>query len=213
MPANIERLTEILAEMKAIYLADPRGAVRGQRFIRVLHSYCVEELANLGFDRDNIVEEAKVFGSHNPKNVDVAYIDPINGPLIIIGVRSQMSSVANNVLNYYEGIIGDCTTLHDRFPMAVISYVYLLPLHPILEGHEARFVDLDRAEILYRLITNRGDWRNPKDKFEHFSFLKVDFDHDPPHLLDTIEELKINTLFDKIKETFLIRNFFLEIQV
>jgi len=41
-----------------------------------------------------------------------------------------MSSVGKNILTYYEEIIGDCISLHDRFPMAVICYIYLLPTKP-----------------------------------------------------------------------------------
>lgn len=208
MPANIQNLILCLGEMKQTYLADPTVAVRGQGFINLLHDYCVEELVNIGVPRERIFKEATVFGSHKPKDVDVAVIDKVNGPFIIVGIRSQMSSVAKNILTYYEEIIGDCISLHDRFPMAVICYIYLLPTKPIKPGKVDETVDLDRAEKLFRLITDRGDWRNTKDKYEHFAFLKVDFKQDPPRLLDTIPQLQITDFFDKIKDTYNERNFF-----
>jgi len=92
--------------------------------------------------------------------------------------------------------------------MAVICYIYLLPTKPIKPGKGKETVDLLRAEKLFKLITDRGDWRNTKDKYEHFAFLKVDFSIDPPHLLDTIPQLTISDFFDKIKETYNERNLF-----
>jgi len=208
MPANIQNLISCLERMKQTYLVDPIVAVRGQGFINLLHDYCVDELVNIGIPRERIFKEATVFGSHKPKDVDVAVIDEVNGPFIIVGIRSQMSSVAKNILTYYEEIIGDCISLHDRFPMAVICYIYLLPTQPIKPGKTNETIDLDRAEKLFRLITDRGDWRNTKDKYEHFAFLKVDFTQDPPELLETLLQLRINDFFDKIKDTYNERNFF-----
>jgi hypothetical protein len=216
--------------MKQQYLSNPPGAVRDQSFINFLHDYCVEEIQQAAINSDIerlksansitipprannfiyevdlkgdllIVKEATLFGSHKPKNVDVSVIDLINGPQIIVGIRSQMSSVAKNILTYYEEIIGDCISLHDRFPMAVISYIYLLPKHPI-KGDMTENVNLDRSEDLFLRITGREDWRDTKDKYEHFAFLKVDFDKDPPELLDTAELLKIDDFFDKIIATY-----------
>jgi len=112
-----------------------------------------------------------------------------------------MSSVGKNLLTYYEEIIGDCISLHDRFPMAVLCYVYLLPKNPIKPGLSEN-INLERAELLFERITGRNDWRDTKDKYEHFAFLKVDFDNDPPRLLDTIKLLSINGFFDKIVRTY-----------
>ena len=208
MPANFQNLINCLTTMKHTYLSNPTVAVRGQGFINLLHDYCVDELVSVGVPRERIFKEATIFGSHKPKDVDVAVIDEVNGPFIIVGIRSQMSSVSKNILTYYEEIIGDCISLHDRFPMAVISYIYLLPTRSIKPGKSHETVDLGRAEKLFRLITDRGDWRNTKDKYEHFAFLKVDFTQEPPVLLDTIPQLQIDNFFDKIKETYNERNFF-----
>jgi len=189
--------------MKAIYLADPLASVCSQAFINVLHDYCISELRGVGITEDvfQIPKEATIYGSHKQKDVDVAVIENINGPQIIIGIRSQMSSVSKNILTYYEEIIGDCISLHDRFPMAVLCYVYLLPKRSIKEGHN-ELVNLERAERLFGRITGRDDWRAPKDKYEHFAFLKVDFDSDPPEVLPTTLLLSIDDFFDKIVATY-----------
>jgi hypothetical protein len=100
-----------------------------------------------------------------------------------------------------EEIIGDCISLHDRFPMAVLCYIYLLPQKAIKNG-VSEAVNLDRAERLFKRITGRNDWREPKDKYEHFAFLKVDFETDPPAIIETSPLLCIDNFFDKIVQTY-----------
>ncbi|MCL2063370.1 MAG: hypothetical protein FWG98_03225 [Candidatus Cloacimonetes bacterium] len=203
MPINKNSLIKCLIEMKKIYLKDPIGSVRSQGFINFLHEYCIDELQKVGINENHfqILKEATLYGSHKSKDVDVAVIENINGPQIIVGIRSQMSSISKNILTYYEEIIGDCISLHDRFPMAVLCYIYLLPKKPIKTGVTEK-VNLERAEKLYMRITGREDWRSPKDKYEHFAFLKVDFETDPPTILETDPLLCIEHFFDKIVHTY-----------
>jgi hypothetical protein len=203
MPINRQRLIEDLQKMKAIYLNAPVASVRSQSFINVLHDWCVSELRNVGINDGTftILKEATIYGSHKPKDVDVAVIENINGPQIIIGIRSQMSSVSKNILTYYEEIIGDCISLHDRFPMAALCYIYLLPKNAI-KNDIIEAVNLDRAERLFTRITGRNDWRDSKDKYEHFAFLKVDFETDPPTILETSPSLAVDNFFDKIVQTY-----------
>ncbi len=236
MPADMIELTNCLSTMKTIYLDDPVASVRGSNFIFPLHRYCINQLINAinpdmnlqyiplsdmvcprgnpHYPRVNIeanglqlMQEATLFGSHKNKDADIVLSHYANGPQIIIGVRSQMSSVAKNLENYYEGIIGECISLHDRFPMATIGYVYLLPTEPIKPGLREE-VKLDKAEHLFEKITGRKDWRDAHDKYEHFAFLKVDFAKDPPEVLDTQPALQIQTFFDKLIATHNDRNIF-----
>ena len=221
--------------MKAEYLDDPTGAVRSQRFISHLHQYCMEELdravgseqvqkidlsdmkqpagkpnyprVQINPKKYQLMREVTLFGSHKNKDEDIALTHFANGPQIAIGVRSQMSSIAKNLENYYEGIIGECISLHDRFPMATLGYVYLLPKNPIKESL-VEDVDLDRAERLFQKITERNDWHSPHDRYEHFAFLKVDFAADPPNIIPSVPELDIQLFFDKLVATHNERNLF-----
>lgn len=240
MSADMTALTNCLADMKRIYLDDPVTSVRGSNFIFPLHRYCVSQLrgtiaadvniqvipiedmtcprgkphypsTSIDASGYQLMQEATLFGSHKNKDADIVLSQYANGPQIIIGVRSQMSSVAKNLENYYEGIIGECISLHDRFPMATIGYVYLLPTEPIKLGL-SETVKLDRAEELFEKITGRRDWRDAHDRYEHFAFLKVDFTKDPPELLATKEALRIETFFDKLIDTHNDRNVFNQIK-
>ena len=157
-----------------------------------------------------LMQEATLFGSHKNKDEDIVLSHFANGPQIAIGVRSQMSSVGKNLENYYEGIIGECISLHDRFPMATLGYVYLLPQKALIPDNKGKFEepDLVKAENLFQKISKRNDWHDPHDIYEHFAFIKVDFYTDPPTIIPTCSELSIDTFFDDLKKTHNKRNFF-----
>ena len=74
---------------------------------------------------------------------------------MLVGVRSQMSSVGKNALNYYEMLVGECTSLQDSFPMATHGYVYLHPLVPIKVGKEGETIDHRRYARMYAAATGR----------------------------------------------------------
>lgn len=222
--------------MKTKYDKDPVNAVRSQSFIKMFHRYIADDLrsrltAKARKDGVEVKEEAKLFGSHKPKNADVAVIHPNNGALMSIGVRSQMSSVGKNALEYYQGIIGECISLQDRFPMAVYGYAYLHP-HSLLEQRKAtkklpaRTVrvspDHARYAKLYSAITGRDgtEYKDIRGIYDHFAHLVVDFDNTPlPAIRDDVvqgavpldeRDLQISTFVDRLVTTFKKRNIWLD---
>lgn len=214
-----------LVEMQEVYKADPEVAVRGQGFIKILHRVLAEDLKKSlsaeAVDRGVVVkEEPTIYGSHKPKDVDVAVIEPNNGPLMLVGVRSQMSSVGKNALTYYEGIVGECISLQDRYPLAVHGYVYLHPFRPIKEGKETEIVDHSRYARLYESITGRGghNYKDIKGVFDHFAYLVVEFDANPPRLRDDLlaqavpeTDLRISSFVERMIGTFKRRTLFIDI--
>jgi hypothetical protein len=214
----------ILLEMHEVYSGDPEAAVRGQAFIKILHrALSVDlkaQLTESSLKRGvTVTEEATVFGSHKPKDVDVSVIDPANGPLMMIGVRSQMSSVAKNALTYYEEIIGECISLQDRFPMSVIGYIYLMPIHPIKTGLEHETIDHSRYSQLYDAIAGREGqaYKDIRGIFDQFAYMVVDFAAHPPVLHDELlspkitHDLRISTFLDRMVGTFKQRHLFLDV--
>lgn len=215
----------MLGEMHKIYTDDPVRAVRGQAFINILHkaisSDLTDQLSDQARSRNiRVVQEATIYGSHKPKDVDISVIEPTNGPLMMIGIRSQMSSVGKNALTYYESIIGECISLQDRFPMAVIGYVYLMPVRPIKEGRETEVIDHSRYTRMYDAITGRSGqlYRNIRGVFDEFAYMIVDFTTTPPSLRDdllagTEHELSVTNFVERMIETFKQRHIFLDVFV
>lgn len=233
-PIDKPSLEDVLRDMKAKYDKDPVNAVRGQGFIKMFHRYIADDLRSRLTDGARkqgvkVKEEAKLFGSHKPKDADVAVIHPNNGVLMSVGVRSQMTSVGNNVLEYYQGIIGECISLQDRFPMAVYGYAYL---HPLLSKKSTRVgekkvlrdehPDHPRYARLYSAIAGRDgtQYKDIRGVYDEFTYLVVDFDNAPlPAIRDDIvqgavplekRDMQIGTFVDRLVETFNTRNIWLD---
>ncbi len=224
-PAEAIGLSDVLRQMGETYRANPVAAVRGQAFIKLLHRYVGTQLeahlTRFAVRRGIRVQyEAKILGSTKPKDVDVAVVDPDNGPLVLVGVRSQMSSVGKNVLTYYEGIVGECISLQDRFPMATHGYIYLHPRTSIKEGKEREAIDHGRYARMYAAVTGRSgpDYKTQRGIFDQFAYMVVDFEETPPRLRDDVvraavaaPDLSVNSFVDRIIATFNDRTLFWDV--
>jgi hypothetical protein len=221
---STDPLDTALQEMCDLYTSDANKAVRGQGFIKTLHKCIACQIrsrltAEAIRDRVTVEEEATIFGSHKPKDVDVSVIHPRNGPLMIVGLRSQMSSVGKNALTYYQDIVGECISLQDRFPLAVIGYIYLHPLRSIKEDHEDVVIDHARYAKMYNAISGRGghDYKSVRGIYDHFAYAVVDFSKKPPTIEDSIvkaavpkADLSVRTFVDRMVATYIERNHFLD---
>ncbi len=217
-------LDAVLVEMNALYLRDGEKCVRNQSFIKLLHGHFERQIDARLTDKARkagvkVQAEAKIFGSHKPKAVDVSVIHPKNGPLMMIGFRSQMSSIGKNVLEYYQGIIGECISLQDRFPMAVIGYVYLMPLRSIKKEHEDFSINHERFAKMYGAITGRSghQWKLLRGVYDHFAYMVVDFSKNPPTIDEGLvgpdvqkHDLRLSTFIDRMIATYKDRDLFLD---
>lgn len=216
--------------MRTLFVNDPEHAVRSQSFIKRFHSYIAEELRNnltpkAKTARVQVVEEAKVFGSYKSKDVDVAVIHPTNGPLLLVGVRSQMSSVGKNVLTYYQDIVGEAISLQERFPMTTIGYAYIHPLQVVpwqtKKGTwtKAEEPNHSRFARMYASISGRDDrlYKHQTGSYDQFAYSVVDFQADSVGLRDDIVakavtdvDLSISTFVPRLISTFHRRNIWMD---
>lgn len=234
--ANPAKMTlpDTLAEMHRLYVNDPVKAVRGQHFIKALHGYIAYQLnerLHPSAKRQGVYvkEEATILGSHKSKDVDVAVMHPTSGPLLLVGVRSQMSSVGKNVLTYYQDIVGEAVSLQERYPMTVHSYAYLHPLSSVEEKPATKTLpartqtidtNVERYAKMYRAITGRDDkfYRVLSGIYDQFAYLVVDFTKSPAELRDDLVEaavpdtdLSIATFVDRIVATYKRRNIWFDL--
>lgn len=209
-------ISTVLNEMGELYRTDPNNAVRSQAFIKLLHTYVGSQLrsrlTDFAIKRGiAVVAEATILGSAKAKKTDIAVIDPENGPLVLIGVRSNMSSVDKNVRNYYEMMLGECISLQHRFPMSTHAYIYLHPLKSIKVGLEGEIIHHQSYAKMYASLTGREGRRyfDQTGLFDHFAYMIVDYEQDPPRVRDDMVkevvpflDMRIDTLVNRIVETF-----------
>ncbi len=199
--------------MHGVYKRDRQKAIRGKYFIELLHKYCCNYLiSNYNIPSEFIKTEYKLYGAYKTKVIDVGVIHPQAGPLIVITVRSQMSSIAKNIDTNFESLIGDATNLHDKYPTLVLAHLLLWPTIGLTKEREKP--PFKKIIPLLEQITNRKNITDPTGKYEHIAFLVVDFESAPPKIEDNIppknSALRIEKFFDKIYNTFRERNKFIE---
>jgi len=225
-----DRLDEVLVRMKTIFEADPENAVRSQEFIKTFHSFIAEDLRGFITPKAKragvrVVEEAKIFGSYKSKDVDVTVVHPTNGPLVLVGVRSQMSSIGKNVLTYYQDIVGEAISLQERFPMVTAGYAYLHPLNVVPwqkkneEWTKAESPNHSRFARMYAAIGQRDDrlYKHQTGSYDQFAYAVVDFQSEPIVVRDDILEravknldMSIRTFVPRLIDTFHARNLWVE---
>ena len=223
-------LLHTLQRMKEIFEDNPEAAVRSQAFIKEFHHFIAEDLNSFITRRARaagvkVVEEAAIYGSYKSKNIDVAVVHPTNGPLILVGVRSQMSSVGKNVLTYYQDIVGEAISLQERFPMCTMGYAYVHPFE--VSPWQKRNGDFTSAEApnhqryarLYAAIGQRDDrlYKQMTGSYDQFAYCVADFQADPIAVRDEIVtrsvpglDMSIRTFVPRLIGTFHSRNLWLQ---
>lgn len=222
--------TTTLLTMKTVFETNPEAAVRSQAFIQTFHQFIAEDLrshltSQAKKENIQVVQEAKIFGSFKSKDVDVAVIHPTNGPLLLTGLRSQMSSVGKNVLTYYQDIIGEAISLQERFPMCVTGYAYLHPLKVVPWERKnqtwtaAESPDHSRFARMYAGIATRDDrlYKHQLGSYDHFAYSIVDFQAEEPQLHDEIVrqavpdlDMSILSFVPRLVNTFNSRNLWVQ---
>lgn len=204
MPANMQLLLEKLRDMKetyetAIQNGEYIGLIRSKRLINMLHEYVIDELKGQ-VEPSWIITDKKVYGFPKTKEQDILIQPPQNGmnvsvgPIMAINVRSQLSSIGKNYDTLFERVYAEALNLHNRFPYMVLGYLYLLPK----VGYNSEAAKKNRVErserynlekyiLSFLSITDR---KSPNDvlwKYEKICLLIVDFENDPPTIVDDMQ--------------------------
>ncbi len=119
---------------------------------------------------------------------------------IVIGVRSQLSSVDKNFDTLMERAFAETMNLRLRHPYLVMGEVYLLAVKDYDEqamkvnqiGWKPRFTKIERFISIFNGMSHRADHENFREsyKYERSVLLLVDFSQNPPKIYTTKEELQ-----------------------
>jgi hypothetical protein len=119
---------------------------------------------------------------------------------IVIGVRSQLSSVDKNFDTLMERAFAETMNLRLRHPYLVMGEVYLLAVKDYDEqamkrnqiAWKRRFTNIERFISIFNGISHRVDREDIRQsfKYERSALLLVDFSQNPPKIYTTKEELQ-----------------------
>ena len=134
---------------------------------------------------------------------------------IVIGVRSQLSSISNNYDTLMERTFAEAINLHNRHPKVTMGEVYLLIVKEYdkeaMKKNEVAFVNnytkLEKFISIFNAISHRKCTAKRSSteayKYEATALLLVDFSQSPVKLYTTLEELKADGIVSKkFKEDF-----------
>ena len=138
--------------------------------------------------------------------------------ILVINVRSQISSLAKNFDTLFERTIAEAQNLHVRYPNMVLGEVYLIPVYEYDDkvakekkvGFKKKQVKLEKYISFFSAISGRtlstkegleGELENTKNAYlyERCALLIVDFSKKKPKLYTSSAELKKDGL---VSESF-----------
>lgn len=118
--------------------------------------------------------------------------------ILVINIRSQMSSLAKNADTLFERTFAEALNLHLRYPKIVLGEVYLIPLHEYdddsVKRNEVAFktkqTNVEKYISFFSSLNNRRVDRDDY-AYERCALLIVDFNRSEPYLFKNSNELKV----------------------
>ena len=122
--------------------------------------------------------------------------------ILSVNVRSQLSSLGNNIDTLYERTFAEAMNLHMRCKQMVLGEVYMIPVYEY-NKHQAQLNKIawtgNLSPILtyikaFSAINDRVSVASDDYKYERVCLLVVDFSKPIPKIYNTDEELKEDNL-------------------
>ena len=130
--------------------------------------------------------ETRIAGGLGDKKVDVTYATAHAGLVLGISVKTittkdkKTGNFQKNLQNRKADLIFEVTTLHKRFPYAVVGGIVFLPGAADVDNAQSksRLSTFTRAHQLLKIFNRRSGTRNEDEKFEYLAVGL--FEEDPP---------------------------------
>ena len=123
---------------------------------------------------------------------------------LVVGVRSQLSSIAKNIDTLMERSFAETFNLRLRLPKLVMGEIYLIPTHEYLSEpmKQNKVVFSDKSTSIedfikiFNLISNRKNYSDIEEsyKYERTALIVADFRQSPPKIYRSHSELVNNGL-------------------
>ncbi len=116
--------------------------------------------------------ERQFAGGIGAKKVDVSFATETGGLILGISIKSicfpdgKTKNFAKNLTNRRGDLLAEATTLHQRFPYAVLGGLFLFDERAASDNTAKRPSTFQRAIEIFRMFTNRNDRSNSVEKYE-----------------------------------------------
>ncbi len=121
--------------------------------------------------------ERQFAGGIGAKKVDVSFATETAGLILGVSIKSicfpdpKTNNFSKNLTNRRGDLLAEATTLHQRFPYAVLGGLFIFDDRAEEDGTGRRSSTLRRALEIFSGFTNRTDRSNSVEKYEAFGIV------------------------------------------
>ncbi|ALL79809.1 hypothetical protein AD006_28940 (plasmid) [Pseudonocardia sp. EC080610-09] len=162
--------------------------------------------------------ERRLAGGIGAKKVDVTWATEESGLLLACSVKTIMfrdgvgGHFQKNLTNRRGDLLFESTTLHRRFPYAVVAGFFFLDAGAAGDGTTRRKSTFENVFPRFRLFTRRSDPADREEQFERLYVLLVDSNPFTPAITcyevnNPDEPVELEQVFDELVELLAERNF------
>lgn len=120
--------------------------------------------------------EKRIAGGLGDKKVDVTYSTDRSGLVLAVSIKTisfpdlKSGNYQKNFQNRKGDLVFEVTTLHKRFPYAVVGGLFFLYEHAQRDNAgQSRISTFDRAHQVFKIFNRRLSHRNEEAKFEYLA--------------------------------------------
>jgi hypothetical protein len=154
--------------------------------------------------------ERQFAGGIGAKKVDVSFATESDGLILAVSIKSicfpdaKTKNFQKNLTNRRGDLLAEATTLHQRFPYAVVGGLFLLDRRAAADATDRRVSTFATAHEFFKTFDGRGTQTNAVERFEVLGVAL--FDPSPPAVsyFDAGEESEEKSL-DTFLERLLVR--------
>lgn len=122
--------------------------------------------------------------------------------ILVINIRSQLSSLAKNADTLFERTFAEALNLHKLNPKLTLGELYLIPVREYddaaMKNNAVAFkrtqTNLEKYISFFNFISGRNKIDSEHSRYERCALLIVDFERDVPKIYNTTAELKEDAL-------------------
>ena len=122
-------------------------------------------------------KERQFAGGIGAKKLDVSFATETAGLVLGISIKSisfpdlKTKNYSKNLTNRRGDLLAEATTLHQRFPYAVLGALFLFDAGASRDGTGRRPATVTRAHEIFKAFNNRGSRSNAVEKYERLGIV------------------------------------------
>ncbi|MCF8335405.1 MAG: hypothetical protein K9H65_02270 [Bacteroidales bacterium] len=177
------------------------GQSRGEKILAGFLKFKQQDICVFPNNKTPVEEDINFDGLFRT-NTKEPYGELFSEHILSINVRSQLSSLGNNIDTMYERTYAEPLNLHRRVPKMVLGEVFLISIRQLdsqaVSNKQVRYKTFSNTDANYleryikgfSALNLRASQRDDDFKYERVALIPVDFSQNPVKIYSTTKQLK-----------------------